>query len=147
VVLFLHEGAVLMYGSGETAQLTEDESYRRCAIEGGTCLSSGVAQRIVGDMQAVMKRLVAHFSQHPEQVQLLSDKYKVAYGDLLQEVGAGGDIDQVLTLERLMEPGAIMKATNERMLSITPPWLRKDPPEDCANVVQMGVPRLVGGRF
>ena len=76
----------------------EEPLYRDHACDGGTCMRQGVAAEIEADLLRCMQALLAHLTQHPDDIKLLSTKYHAPYARLCAEVAAGKAVETVLTM-------------------------------------------------
>eukprot|EP00747_Dinoflagellata_sp_TGD_P059427 gnl/TRDRNA2_/TRDRNA2_151557_c0_seq6.p1 gnl/TRDRNA2_/TRDRNA2_151557_c0~~gnl/TRDRNA2_/TRDRNA2_151557_c0_seq6.p1 ORF type:complete len:421 (+),score=49.66 gnl/TRDRNA2_/TRDRNA2_151557_c0_seq6:33-1265(+) len=145
VVLSALEGADLVYG-GDAGELVQDEKYLTSAASGGgpTCFAGDTLSTLLSHAESMVHSICADMAVDDSIRTALSRKYHGTYAAVLDRIRAGEALKSVLTRQMLVQPGAIMTETNERLISFNTPILSER--IECQDLTQELVDRSDTGR-
>ena len=148
VVFCTLEGGCLTVGDADGSPV-EDLGYRAAAAGGlGTCMAAQHLGEILERARAMLLAFFTDLRADRTPLLALSDKYQGPFGAI---VDGDQPLEEALEMGRLREQGAIMEATNERILSLNLPGTVKPgtPEAEAAvcSIVVMGLPDSCSERY
>lgn len=147
VILSALEGGDLVYGD-ELGNMATDHAYQSRGASGGqpTCFDSGTLDTLMGYAISMVHAIFTDMLEDSSILSALSTKYHVPVAAVLKRLAEGERMEDLLSRERLMEPGAIMSTTGERFISFNRPLLDTTGERVCTISI-MGFPGAFSKRY